>query len=399
MLVFLQMNYILCHKDIPVLSFSTEDEEISDISEILSISHLPVGISLENENGKSLKSQLRTWWKGRSIPASRQNLDTALEQLGNITTDYLIEKSYGLSLSDHYWAKPEQSRLSWKDVNFFQNSFSDDVGKALFGVLNSAGTSSLNLISPDNTSDGWLKKKWIINNGERFLLKAGSLWQQEPFNEVLASEICSRLKINCVPYKIIKADRTFYSSCPDFVTAETELVPAWHIISAQKKDNKTSNFEHFINCCKKIGITGIEKIKQEICRMITVDFIIANTDRHYNNFGFLRNPDTLEWLGLAPIYDSGTAMFSNTMIYDLKNPYFQDSQNIKAKPFASNQKEQMNRLPCKEYCSTLNLKKLEDIPDFFKEQISENPYIEKERAEVLHDILASRIKEAETLLH
>lgn len=393
------MNYILCHKDIPVLRFSTEDEEISDISEILNISHLPVGIFLENENGKSLKSQLRTWWKGRSIPASRQNLDTALEQLGNITTDYLIEKSYGLILSDHYWAKPEQSSLSWKDVNFFQNSFSDDVGKALFGALNSAGTSSLNLISPDNTSDGWLKKKWIINNGERFLLKAGSLWQQEPLNEVLASEICSRLKINCVPYKIIKADRTFYSSCPDFVTAETELVPAWHILSAQKKDKKTSNFEHFINCCQKIGISSIEKIKQEIYRMITVDFIIANTDRHYNNFGFLRNPDTLEWLGLAPVYDSGTAMFSSTMIYDLKNPYFQDSRNIKAKPFASNQKEQMNRLPCKEYCSTLNLEKLEDIPDFFKELISENPYIEKERAELLHDILVSRIKETETLLH
>lgn len=59
----------------------------------------------------------------------------------------------------------------------------------------------------------------------------------------------------------------------------------------------------------------------------------------------------------------------------------------------------MNRLPCKEYCSTLNLEKLKDIPDFFKELISENPYIEKERAELLHDILASRIKETESLLH
>ena len=29
------MNYILCHKDIPVLRFSTEDEEISEVSEII----------------------------------------------------------------------------------------------------------------------------------------------------------------------------------------------------------------------------------------------------------------------------------------------------------------------------------------------------------------------------
>lgn len=294
------MNYILCHKDIPVLRFSTEDEEIAEISEILNSRHLPVGISLENENGKSLKSQLRAWWKGRSIPASRQNLNTALELLGNITTDYLIEKSYGLSLSDHYWAKPEKSSLSWKEVNFFHNSFSEDVGKALFGTLNSSSTKSLNLFSPDNTSDGWLRKKWIINNGERFLLKAGSLWQQEPFNEVLASEICSRIEVNCVPYKIIKADRTFYSSCPDFITENTELVPAWHIISTQKKEKSTSIFEHLINCCHKIGIGSIENIKRGICTMLTIDFIIANTDRHYNNFGFLRNPDTLEWIGLCP---------------------------------------------------------------------------------------------------
>ena len=156
------MNYILCHKDIPVLRFSTEDEEISEVFEILCREHLPVGISPEDEKGKTLKSQFRSWWKSRSIPASRQNLDTALEQLGNVTTDYLIEKSYGLSLSDHYWAKPLKSSLSWKDVNFFQNSFSDDVGKALFGILNSDSTDTLNLVSPDNTTNGWLKKKWII---------------------------------------------------------------------------------------------------------------------------------------------------------------------------------------------------------------------------------------------
>lgn len=97
-------------------------------------------------------------------------------------------------------------------MNFFQNNFSDDVGKALFGVLNSDSADTLNLVSPDNTTDGWLKKKWIINNGERILLKAGSLWQQEPFNEVLASEICGRLGIEHVEYKIIKNDGTFYSS-------------------------------------------------------------------------------------------------------------------------------------------------------------------------------------------
>ena len=47
------MNYILCHKDIPVLRFSTEDEEITEVSEIISREHLPIGISPKNEKGKT----------------------------------------------------------------------------------------------------------------------------------------------------------------------------------------------------------------------------------------------------------------------------------------------------------------------------------------------------------
>ncbi len=30
--------------------------------------------------------------------------------------------------------------------------------------------------------------------------------------------------------------------------------------------------------------------------MLTADYLIANYDRHYNNFGAIRNADTLEWM-------------------------------------------------------------------------------------------------------
>lgn len=43
---------------------------------------------------------------------------------------------------------------------------------------------SFSLISPDNTSDGWLKKKWTIIDGKRCLIKSGSApFFQEPLNE------------------------------------------------------------------------------------------------------------------------------------------------------------------------------------------------------------------------
>lgn len=34
----------------------------------------------------------------------------------------------------------------------------------------------------------------------------------------------------------------------------------------------------------------------------------STVDRHFNNFGVVRNADTLEWLGAAPIYDCGITM-------------------------------------------------------------------------------------------
>ncbi len=39
-----------------------------------------------------------------------------------------------------------------------ENTFSDDVGNILFGQKIS--NNPVSLMSPDNTSDGWLKKKW-----------------------------------------------------------------------------------------------------------------------------------------------------------------------------------------------------------------------------------------------
>lgn len=46
---------------------------------------------------------------------------------------------------------------------------------------------------------------------------------------------------------------------------------------------------------------NIPQIEKQISDMIVLDSIIANEDRHFNNFGFIRNPQTLEWKCLAPV--------------------------------------------------------------------------------------------------
>ncbi len=392
------MTYFLCHKNIPVLIFETEDDEISKVCEILNEEHLPIGVFRDYERGISQRQQFREWWRSRSIPASRQNLRDALELLGNITIERLVTKSYGLSLSDHYWAKPVQSDLQWENINFFENDFSEDVGKALFGTLEVQDLSSISLLSPDNTSDGWLKKKWIIDNGERILLKGGSgEGQQEPFNEVLASEICKRLGIPYVEYSIVENEGHYFSACKDFISPQTELVSAWHIRNIKPKTNNESEYTHLISCCKELGMNNINEIEKQICNMIVLDSIVANEDRHFNNFGFIRNPATLEWLGLAPIFDTGTSMFHDVSLHDLKYGFVYVSYRSKAKPFAKTHYEQLKKLNCSKFCAKLPFENLSDIDSFFESILEQNRHLHEKKS-YLCNILKSRVSETEKLV-
>ena len=45
-------------------------------------------------------------------------------------------------------------------------------------------------------------------------------------------------------------------------------------------------------------------------RMIFLDTICANPDRHTNNFGLLRDPATGEFIGFAPNFDNNMALIS-----------------------------------------------------------------------------------------
>ena len=156
----------------------------------------------------------------------------------------LMHKNNPVMDSDQYWICPKNSSLSWKNVNFFQNDFSKDMGEILFGYERSS-KGEINFISPDNTSDGWLKKKWIIAGGKRYLVKGGSgFLEQEPFNEVIASALQNRLNIDHVEYTLTFEKNKPYSICENFITADTELIPAWRIMQAHKRNNRHSALTH-----------------------------------------------------------------------------------------------------------------------------------------------------------
>ncbi|MCL2047923.1 MAG: excisionase [Defluviitaleaceae bacterium] len=293
------MKYTLMHRKIAVaeIEIDTETATISEISNVLAPEHVPIGIRLVD--GRPHRGELNKWWTARSIPASRQNFREAMAGLGVSCSEELLTRCFGLSLSDQYWVSPAENPLEWDNINFFDNPFSEDVGDILFG---NASKDKLDLVSPDNTSDGWLKKKWKIIDGKRYLLKGGSLpFYQEPLNEACASAVMKRLDIPHIPYSVILQEEIPYSLCENFITRETELVSARYISDVAEKSNNTSAYRHFLDCCERLGIPSAQ---ESVDKMITLDYLIVNEDRHYNNFGAVRNAETLEWLGLAPVFDS-----------------------------------------------------------------------------------------------
>jgi len=316
------------HKNIPVVDMEIDEATgyISKIRDVHDPRRIPIGVNIL-KSGVDRKA-LNDWWLSRSIPASRVGLLDALVGIGISSPALLLEKCYGLSLSDQYWICPKDSGLAWEDVNFFHNDFSKDMGEILFGH-EPEGSENISLMSPDNTSDGWLRKKWVISCGKRLLMKGGSgYFQQEPYNEVIACALMRRLGIHHVEYMLTADDGKPYSLCETFVTPDTELIPAWRIIQTQKRPNNRSLLNHLLVCSEELGIPDV---KGALNRMLAIDYIIANEDRHWNNFGFVRNANTLVWIGLAPVYDSGTSLWYDKRV----------GVRVESKPFLSDHAEQI----------------------------------------------------------
>ena len=247
------------------------------------------------------------------------------------------------------------------------------------------GEGNPNLVSPDNTSDGNLKKRWKIVDGKRVLLKGGSPpFHQQPFNEVIAAGIMERLGIDHVPYAVVWDRGEPYSTCPDFVGRETELVSAWRIMLTRKKRNDVSLCQHFLDCCSSLGIEGAVPF---LDRMIALDFILANEDRHFGNFGVLRDAKTLEWLGFAPVYDSGSSLG-----YDKTAAGIRMGKGIICKPFKNSHMVQLGLISD---ISWFRPDALSDTGSLIRAVLTQKgaeEYIDAERAEAIGFSVRRRIQ-------
>lgn len=293
------------HEIVSVI-YSTSRKDFVSIGSEVNAVHAPIGLA--TLDGRIPLEAFRNWWRGRGIPIARVGLTALLTAAGVDVPDELIQRNLGLSLSDQYWIKPTGTDLKWEDINFFNNDFERvSLATQPYAVEGQSAPAR-----PDNTSDGNLQKYWSCENELRVLHKGGIHLGQEPYNEVVATALHGRLlgEDEFVPYSLEGSGSTATCRSDDFLSDEEEYVPAFYVDKVIPKTTSDGGFEHYLACCEQLGVVNA---RGALNRMITCDDILANYDRHWRNFGIVRNVNTLECRP-APLFDSGSSLWCNVSL-------------------------------------------------------------------------------------
>ena len=253
---------------------------------------------------------LSRWWEERAVPLQRHGMEEFFMSHGYTgPRDYLV-RNLGLSLNDQYWIRPIDSDLSWEKINLYENDFRAEQ----LEVLEQHFPDQIPAYTANSTLQGDIEKTWIIMDGVRTLVKGNSDdYSSESLNEVLASEIY-RLQgfDHYTPYQLIRIKEKDYDYgcfCKAFTSVKKEFVSAYDLITSVKKPNDESLFEQFF----RLAVTGgadEEQLRHDLDVMLLCDFVLSGYDRHLNNVGLIRDPKTLRFLRLAPVFDSGGALFA-----------------------------------------------------------------------------------------
>lgn len=198
--------------------------------------------------------------------------------------------SYALSISDHYWFKPKHSKLKYKEVVFDNDSLFETSLKGEVNVFFNKAK-----LSPEITTTGSFEKGWRYIDGEWWLYKKGN--ERQIFSEMFCSYFAELINLSSVAYELDGE----YIRCKNF-SPYMNFEP----MAALAGDNDRYDYVFNILC----GIR--EDLARDYLKLILFDSIMNNIDRHNENYGLLRDPESGAILSLAPNFDNNLALIATT---------------------------------------------------------------------------------------
>ena len=305
-------HYSLRLYDEELLTFSMEDAGLSGMKTTLLTTNdsrhdvFPLDLELTNEG-------IFSWLQKRTIPKNRAFVDQILKTLGLSinNTKGIIDICKGLSLNDSYWIVPEGFEGKFSAYNLYENNFSSVLSLVAYtGVGHSR---PVNTTSPELTTHGMLRKAWRHIDGKGiYLFKGGTEGAantgNEPYSEFYASQIAERMGLHAVRYGLENWKGILASTCKLFTDIDTAYVPIGRIV-------RTGGIQACLDYYAGISSEALEELRS----MLVFDAVIYNEDRHFGNFGILRDNHSGKIIGAAPVFDNGLSLFNYAMQDDINN--------------------------------------------------------------------------------
>ena len=314
------MTYFLMNHEYPTAHIDISDGNHRSpvtvkLLEILDAARLPFSIRYADDKDLATTEFLYS----RAIPDGRYGYGRliALTEYSDPMRISLCAR--GISLADGFWLKKEKDRITWKSINYYDNSFDCFVGDYIFHKRNSKTKHKLD--SPDLTIPGRLRKIWRKYGDQIYLLKMADPHKEECiYNELIGTEILTRLckykKTPFVKYRMDTVNGIPICYCKSFLDKKTEFISAYELALSKRKPAHVSLEGHLLERMKHFNVPDyLETMK--VMRLF--DYISSNTDRHLLNFGVLRNVDTLEFTGVAPIFDNGGSLWSDERGFSIES--------------------------------------------------------------------------------
>lgn len=255
---------------------------------------------------KNNYSAIISWLANRTLLLSRVNAKKLyqayrLEQLNDEESRAKLSIACrALSVLDNYWVKLSSDiETKWEDINIRHNSLNKAVAQiALHGTSLSLQGS---LVSPEFTTNGAYAKAWHRDEyGSLWLYKLNDM-QSTAKIEVMVSNILDCINVTHCHYEAREDMEKYVCACPLMTDDNTSIA-----------DGLT-----FIGYCNRLGLNPDEELirldSEGYYKMLVIDYLIANPDRHGQNWGVYYDSATTRVLGLHPLFDHNNAFDNGVM--------------------------------------------------------------------------------------
>lgn len=237
-------------------------------------------------------NNIEGWLADRAIDKHRTNSRLLKKALRLTAAEDLevVLRVHGATITDNYWYREEGSNLTYDEVKFKANMFDK---LALYGDPDSFNNDQGS--TPELTNIGSYEKCWRLENDEWWLYKQGN--DNERFSELFIYHLGKALGFTMAHYELGGE----YIKTPDFTKHNQVNYEAMYSIVNDDEDYVKS-FDALVEICPEAS--------KDFVKMIYLDSICFNMDRHTKNYGVLRDTETGKINGLAPNFDNNIALIS-----------------------------------------------------------------------------------------